>query len=192
MTKLRLNKEIRERLTSFANENVRSTTYADQADKAYSKALPLVLAAVAKKYPADDMAVLAKYDLAKPDNCLQGYSETSQLLVFNCRKGDAPIVPGGYCTSRNYAWSPKCVAAIEEYNLKIGQSKDEQQRILRDYHALIANYQTVEDVLEVWPAAQAILQGFLDAANRNLPATLSADAVERIKSLNVGSGLLAA
>lgn len=182
---------MREGLTDFANKNVRAPN-ADQVDKAYAKAIPLVLAAVAKKYPADDMAVLAKYAKAKPDSCLIGYSETGQQLDFNCKEADAPVVPNGYCTSRNYAWSAKCVAAIEDYNLKRDQDREQHHRILADYRALIANYQTVEDVLEVWPAAQAVLQGFLNAANRNLPATLSVEAVERIKSLNVGSELLAA
>jgi hypothetical protein len=191
MAKLRLNKEIRETLTSFASEHVRSTTYGDQADKAYGKALPLVIAAVRKKYPEADMAVFAKYEMAQPDVCLIGYSETGQQLRFNCRKDDAPLVPKGYCSSRNYTWSAKCVAAIEEYDLRKSQADEERQQILKDYGSLIANYQTVEDVLEIWPAAQAVLQGFLNAANRNLPATLPVEAIERIKTLNIGQAVAA-
>jgi hypothetical protein len=191
MAKLRLNKEMREALTAFANENVRSTSFSAAVDGAYAKALPLVLAAVAKKYPAADMDVLAKYDLAKPDSCLIGYSGTSQQLRFNCRGADAPTVPSGYCSSRNYSWPDKCASAIEDYNFKVEQANEETRRILRDYHTLIANYQTVEDVLEVWPAAQSVLQGFLNAANRNLPASLPVEAIERIKSLNIGSNSLA-
>lgn len=191
MAKLRLNKEMREALTQFASANVSVPDADKRADKAYSIALPLVLAAVAKKYPETDMAVLAKYKLSEPDKCLIGYSENSQQLTFICRTGDAPIVPNGYCHARNYSWSAKCASAIEEYNFAAEQAKDERRKVLRDYDVLIASYQTAEDVLEVWPAAQTVLQGFLNAANRNLPAALPVEAIERIRTANIGSRLAA-
>lgn len=191
MAKLRLNKEMREALVAFAEANAVSPTYDKKADKAYATAIPLVLAAVTKKYPVADMAVLERYDLAKPDKCLIGYSDAGQQLTFNCREADAPVVPKGYSHSRNYAWPAKTVAAIEEHNLLTAQARDERAKIVRDYRTLVASYQTAEDVLDVWPAAQVCLQGFMNAANRNLPASLPVEAIERIRSMNLGSALAA-
>lgn len=187
MAKVRLNKEMRERLLAFASKNAVSPTHDKATDKAYAAALPLVLAAVRKKYPEADMAILAKYKLAEPDACLIGYSDTGQQVKVTLRQADAPVCPKGYCHSRSYAWPAKCVAAIEEFNLRSEQAEDERRRIVRDYKSLIENYQTAEDIIEAWPAAQTVLQGFLNAANKQLPATLPLEALERIKKLNVGA-----
>lgn len=187
MAKLRLNKEMREALNDFASLHVTSPAFEKAADKAYSIALPLVIAAVRKKYPDADMTILERYELAKPDTCLRGFSDTGQLLEFKCHAEDAPVVPKGYCASRNYSWSAKCVAAIEDYNLKAAQAKEDRERVLRDYRSLIASYQNAEDVVEAWPASSAILQGYFNAASKSLPATLPVEALERIKALNVGA-----
>ena len=188
MAKTRLNREMRERLLAFASAKAVSPTHDKTKEKAYAAALPLVLTAVLKKYPETDMAILAKYDLAAPDACLIGYSDVGQQVKVTLREADAPVCPKGYCRSRNYVWPAKCVAAIEEFNLRSEQAEDERRRIVRDYKSLIENYQTAEDIIEAWPAAQTVLQGFLNAANRSLPATLPLEALERIKALNVGAG----
>ena len=187
MGKLRLNKTMRKHLASFASENCEVALTA-KVHAAYKKALPLVIADVVKKYPADDMAILGKYGMSQKDSCLRGFSPEGQHLAFNCAtEEDAPIVPTGYCSSRNYAWATKTAKAIEEFNFLVGQEKEAIRTVLRDYKALIENYQYAEDLIEVWPAAQKPLQGFFNAANKNLPATLPQEAIERIRAMNIGA-----
>lgn len=186
MAKLRLNKSMREDLIKFAQANC-EVDETKKRKSAYAKAVPLVLKDVAKKYPKSDMEVLLKYEKAEKDTCLIGYSDKGQLLQFNCRRDDAPIVPKGYCSSRNYKWSAATAKVVEDYNFIVEQEQEAIRTVLRDYDALILNYQYADDLIEVWPAAQKCLQGYFNAADRNLPATLPQEAIERIRHINIGA-----
>ena len=186
MNKIRLNKSMREDLMSFAKENCK-TPNAKTVQKAYDKALTLVVKDVTSKYPIEDMKVLSKYGKSTLDDCLLGYGDNGQALRFVTKEDDALTVPSGYCKSRSYKWSDRTAKAIEDYNFLISQEKEDMLEIIRDYQALINNYTTVDDLLEIWPSAVEVLQGYIDASNRNLPATLSNDALERIKKSNISS-----
>src|SRR5690606_17392959 len=92
----------RDRLKTFAKRQIEATQDRTALDAAYERAADAVSAEVARRWPQKDMKVLAKYDAARPDDCVYVSSPDSAFDYTNfCfREGDKRVClrpNGGGC-----------------------------------------------------------------------------------------------
>ena len=175
----------RRALVRFANENIQTPKETRKAETTYKKAAQMVAADVVKRFPPDDMAVLERYQVARRDECIQGGSPSGQFVRFEFRDGDesAPVVPKRYCSTRSIPFRATTCDAISRYELAKEALDEARATILTDYKALINNSRYFEDVVEVWPGAEALRDQI--CAQSTALSVLSEDAVERIKASNI-------
>lgn len=187
MAKTRLNETHRGLLRDFAEGSVASPKVQSLRDKAYAKAARLVSEEVQKRFPPDKMATLAEYGCAAPDFCIRGGAPTGQFLAFRFDAADAlaPMVPAFNCSSRSIPFSARAVEAIEACTKAADTLKKARDEKLTAYRSLIITARTFEDVIAVWPAAEA-LRDKIVRSSTSLVA-LSDDVVSFIRADNAGA-----
>ena len=155
-------------------------------DAAYKKADPLVRGMVEKKYPPGDMKICEKYGLTQYDSCirLKYPNGVVQQFQFSGEKYTHPMVPQGYCHSRMYLADQKTADAVEHWADAAKAFKEEKEKRIKAYEALIKGSRYVEDVAEVWPEAATIFpsEGRLILLNEDTLATIKADLKEQKKA----------
>jgi len=187
VTKLK-NKQLsngnRETILRFACRQIKETQDSTALDAAYEAAAEAVAAAVEQRYPAKDMKVLARYDMARLDACIYisdgGYGSYDR---FQFRKEDKriPLRPGTSCRSMAplmlegaSAEAYRAYVAIEkEYNAAIKTRQD-------DFKALVYNTTNFNALAEIWPGVEK-LRSEIVGSSASL-SVLSNDVVERIKA----------
>src|SRR4051794_38471229 len=96
MAKRRLLQWMRDRLTSHADKVVIPFAEKKAVDVAYKKAMPMVAAVVAKKFPPNEMKVLAKWKAASEASAPKLQYPNGSVVQFKFAKDDAPSSPSGY------------------------------------------------------------------------------------------------
>lgn len=191
MAKTRLNGNHRHLLRQFANDNLSCPAEKKARDRAYAKAAKLVSEIVRKKFPVADMAILSKYEVGAPDACINGTAPDGRFLRFTFDAEDSliPVVPNRYCSTRAMAWTVTATEAIDAFE-KANNALDKALEAKRvNYQALINSARTFEEVVSVWPAAEA-LRDKIGAPSTALVA-LSDDVAAFIRSDNAGAGVTA-
>lgn len=193
MAKTRLNGHHRDMLTAFAEKAVECKSEQRARDKAYERAEKAVIHCIEKQFPADDMAVLAKYDLARTENQVNGGDPNGASVHFTFDGGDAneriPPRPRGrnhyYSDAQSVSFDAKTKDLIDSYDLAQHALDEARNKKLTNYKALIRTAVTFEDVLDVWPAA-AVLSEKIKRQQTSL-VVLSADVIANIRADNAGA-----
>ena len=175
----------KDELTLLAKRNVVSKPTQKDLDRAYKAAASGLRKVIDTKFPPDEMEVLTKHGVSRPDKCIRVVSPSSQVQQFDYSKDDAPILPSKYCASRNFPVSQSLFEKIEAWDSARDEHKKTVHSILADYRAVIHSCRTVEDVIEVWPGCESLAVGFLKANTTQLPAALSPEVLGRVKSSNI-------
>lgn len=186
MAKCRLNETYRNLLRAFAEDNL-VIPEKEKMDKAWRKASELTQACVEKQYPPADMALLKKYGVATDDTCFQGADPDGLFLRIEVDKETPEIlVPyNGGCHSRTIKFDAKTRDAVGAYEKAIVAYNEARNKKLTMYRSLIRASYYFEDVVEVWPAAEA-LRDKICQSSKALVA-LNPDIISFIKSDNAGS-----
>lgn len=159
--KTRLNMRGRAALKRLAAEIVSCPDNQAVADAACEHATNLVTGMVVKRFPPADMRVLKQYDCTEKCHAvfienLRGV-KTNRLgrAPFNFRCGGAvPLQPAG--TSMVFIADDATRDAVENYILAKEALEEALKTKLADYYGLIEASVTFEQVLAVWPEAEAV------------------------------------
>jgi hypothetical protein len=140
-------------LYRHAKEIVDCPTERKAADKAYATALPLLNAAVEERYPPKDMVILKKYEAANNYTTLKVSLSTGGFTQITMREGDGMLMP---CWHGALAADAKMTKAIDGWLTAEDTLKKAVEKKLADYNALIQAASTFQEVVEVWPEAEAM------------------------------------
>lgn len=191
MAKTRLNVGHRDALRHFASTNINCDAEQKARDKAYAKAAKAVRAAVEKRFPVRDMAILEKYSVASPDKCIKGGNPAGAFVRFSFdHKDDGPLCPSRSCGTRSIPFDQATCDAID--SLQKANDVLEKARTAKyaAYKSLVASAVTFEEVLEIWPAAEALRERI--CARSTALVALSDDIRQFIQTDNAGKQLEAA
>ncbi len=192
MAKTRLLVSTKDRLRRFAEKTIASPQEEKALERAYQKARKLLTPFILTKYPEADMAILTKYGKSVEDKCVRCSCEGGYVVQFDFKSEDAPTVPQGYCSSRNYVISKVCLNAIEDWL----QKRDDLERVkteaFKKYRAVIEASRYAEDLMVLWPASSEILDVFIKSRKQNLPAAVSPETLDFVRKDNAGAQLEAA
>jgi hypothetical protein len=185
MASKRLNVGHRDALKSLAMTLIVKTAETETLDRAYADAAKAISAHMKKKYPPADMAVLEKYNQAGPDACVYVSTGGSNYERFEFRDND-PLIPvrPGRRNSCNHR-TPILLTEAEEkaikayFDTKKARDRDIQQR-RNDFYTLIDSALTYEELVAVWPAADALREQILGTSRAI--AVMSAEVVARIRA----------
>lgn len=181
MAKLRLNNDYRLFLRRLATKNVTCAAEAAADEAAYKAAEKIVRAMVVDRFPAKDMKVLQRYNVASRDTCFRIQLAAGGVVQFEFRGATDDVgiwVPDATCSSRLYIADEAQTTIIQSSLDAESAVEDARKRKLEDYCALIEASSTLEQIEEVWPEASALRE----YAGRTLPAVLSDDVIARIKA----------
>lgn len=157
MAKRRLLQWMRDRLNSHAEIVVIPAKAKKLLVSAYSKAEPLVVGIVQKRYPQRDMDVLLKYDCARRHAKIKMQFPSGVVTEFEFdEEHGGAYVPGGRC-NHVFLADAATAAAVDKWEVARGEYKEERKRRLAAYSALIAGSSYVEDIIAAWPEAGNIL-----------------------------------
>lgn len=194
MAKTRLNRGSRDAATEYIEAHLTTPNEQKRYDKAIKKAYAVISKAVDKKYPPEDMAVLAKYNLTRGDTCgavvtpdgkVVGFDLPSKYLcersqgVFRRSEYPSFIVPQGRCQIRNLPTTKAGGDAVEEFDASISALKEARASKLRDYKAVIEGSRYIEDLVDVVPALADTLEPFKSA---NTGLSVSGEILDRLAS----------
>jgi len=190
MTKLRLTNSHREKLLDLAMKLVRGSIPAE-LDKPLFLArsdLELMLTVVVEeRYPVSDMLVLVKYGKATTDNCIRlkltrsveavakTYNRGGDYHIYNFTGRVGPIAPG----CQTYLLSDAQTGVYERWVLAFNAVEMNVQYRYADYAKLINASRYYEDVLDIWPEAEALRVDFGRAA---VAVVLTGDVISRIRA----------
>jgi hypothetical protein len=175
---VRMNDALRQRLGTLVDQTIGLPELDVKLQQAYAAAEPLVRGAVEVKYPVKDMRVCAKYEAAGPDDCIKLSLAAGGVQQFDFAKGTGPLVAKKTYQGQVYLADQATTNAV----LNWITARDEQMRrtkmVRADYHALIRGARTLEEIIEIWPAADTVSEF---ARSRAL-TVLSEDVVARIRA----------
>jgi tetratricopeptide (TPR) repeat protein len=187
MAKRRLTANMREHLICLAHKNVAPKAELATLIAAYEKAERLVRALVEAKYPPAEMAILQKWDAAYieqnpkvqfPNGIVQQFEYARESIHDPCWREGSPTpplkAPKNY--GQIYLTNEETAAAVEAWIRAFEAYKEERQKRLQAYEALIKNAKYAEDLIEVWPeATDALPKG-------SLPVHLGPEQVALVKA----------
>ena len=175
---IRLNEALRGRLNTLVNELVYLPALRDRVEDAYITVEPLVRGAVEAKFPQRDMKVLAKYEAAQIDDCIDLQLTAGDVKRFIFKDKTGPLVAKKTYHGQVYlADATVTDAFLEWWNAK--SANDEKTKALQnDYRALIQGAKTLEEIIEIWPEAEQISQ----YARSQALTVLSQDVIARIRA----------
>lgn len=179
MTKTRLRVGHRDWLYRFMESTVTLDYKRGKLDAAYLEAAPLVLSVVESKFPPDDMKILKKYNKAVPDACIKVILPVGGVEQFDFRPGDEPLVAKQTYNGQTYLIDDdETATAIQKWVKERDKFKEQLDSLIKDYKSLIYGSRTFEDVVSVWPEAEA-LRGQICGVQ--LPSTITPELANRIK-----------
>ncbi len=184
---MRLNEKDRDALKQFAQQWVTSPETEAATKAAYNAAAKAVRAVVDERFPPRDMKVLARYNVAFKDRCINnGHWMTEFTFTFNDDDDRAPLLPKNRCERRQFDWSPEVRALLEVHHRAKDLHRDAINKKLAHYRSLINGARTFEDITSVWPAA-AVLQRQAGPKKKPVFLPVSVEAINFIKSDNAGA-----
>jgi hypothetical protein len=179
----RLSQYDREVIGKFALQQIEKTEPSGDLDATYNVAADAIAAAVEAKFPAKDMKVLAKYDMAKPDACIYvssgGFGAYDQ---FCFRDGDKriPTRPNRYCRNQPLLLEGEAETAYDAYTAA-KKARDAAVAVRRkDFATLIANTTTFNALADIWPAVEALRTQIVGSGAAL--SVMSDEVVSRIKA----------
>ena len=183
----RLSGHDRDALMGFADRQIEATEDRTALDAAYDAAAEAISAAVRKDNPPADMKVLAKYEMATPDNCIPVSTGGTNFDQFNFRPDDKRI-PMRPISRRGCGWSARKPtllegAASEAYDAYVAADKARKAAVkarYSDFKALIYGTTNFNALAEVWPAVEAMREKIVGTGTAL--AVLSSEVVDRIKA----------
>lgn len=185
-----LNVDLRNKLKAFAITNIKCPVEEAALDTAYAVAKTFVVATVTERFPVKDMKVLERYGAAKHDGCIRFGGHYDNESVFNFKASDtAPLVPRHTgCHERGYVWSKEARDALNAYAVARMAHEKAFYNKKQDYMRLIDGSRTFNDVVAVWPAAEAMRPKIIPVTvEQRALSVLSEDAIARIKADNAGA-----
>jgi len=178
----RLSDGNRDRLINFARKEVERTQDSAAIDAAYELAADAVAAAVERAFPAKDMKVLAKYELARPDACIYVSGGYGEFMEFTFRDDDkrTPSRPSRNCRRQPVLLEDAERELITSYFNLLNERKETVRRRLNDFITLIRNSTNFNGLVEIWPAAEA-LRGEI-VGHGTAVSLMSDDVIARLKA----------
>jgi hypothetical protein len=187
----RLNKEDRNILTNFVVKNISCEAEQKNLEKAYGIAKNTVLRVVTSRFPAEDMKLLLKFNVAQYDKCIRygGNYDRDGEFRFHHEDKDIPLVPNsGACNTRRYDWSKEDMAILSAYQLARQALERAQHEKIKAYERLINGSTTFNDVVEIWPAAETLRSRIIPQnTQQRALAVLSQETISMIKADNAGA-----
>lgn len=187
MAKTRLNQWDRKRLLKLAVERCNPKAERKRLDKTLEKAAALVRKVIETKYPAADMAVLAKYQYGREDTCFKLRLADGSIDEFRFPDGQGIRVANRYYLGDIYdAGDAKTTAAAKVWRTAADAFEAERKKRIAAYEALIAAARYFEDVTAVWVEAEELREAICGKVHlpalltEDLAVTIQADAQERI------------
>lgn len=184
MKNKRLSQNDRDVLYRFAKKQIAATQDSAELDAAYEAAADAIHAAVVEKFPPKEMAVLVKYEAARPDACVYVTSPDNIFNYdrFSFRAGDKRITarPRQNCRGMPIALEGERAAAYANFKA-VSDAYDKQvtQR-LGDFRSIIFGSGTFNALADIWPAAEA-LRGEIVGSSAAL-STMSEEVIARLKA----------
>jgi hypothetical protein len=188
MPKTRLTNGVRDQLVRLAERSLVCEAEAAAERAAYDAVSPLVMALVLERFPARDMRILKKYEVARTDTCIRLVNSGGGIELFKFHDDDAPVVPSRYCASRNFIAPDETLTALGAWKKARDAHNAAKKAAVLKYRAVINGARNAEDILEVWPAASAVLDRFIEARQvaRSLP-TASDAAIAFVRETNAAA-----
>ncbi len=178
MPRTRLNQSGRDALGQLARKLVSCPAEQVAADDAYKATSALVRKMVEIRFPPKDMAVLKRYDVARPDGCLRMNLVPGGFQVWKLRQDDKPpLQPTNGC--HTYAPDEATSIAVTKSVMADANLAKAKEKKLADYYALIQSATSFEAVLEVWPEAE---EARSSCGAAQLTVAISSDVVARIRA----------
>lgn len=181
MPKTRLNSAGRNHLLQLVDTTVDCPAERRTLEKAYAKIAPLAVKVVLAKHPNADMLVLKRYDCAHQVKEIKLSLTVGGVVEFEFDPAQHELYrPEKYRwgASTIYAADERLTAAYQAWE----QARDAYQKAVKDkradYKALVNSARNLEEIEAIWPAAASARSAII----RNLPATLTPDAIARIKA----------
>lgn len=160
MAKLRLLAGMKETLRANVRQHVVPRNLKAALDTAYALCLPAVKAAADKKWPSADLKVLRKYELTTKMSRVQCTNKLGQVKTFHVAESDEIELPDKswyserqrvpMITDKETAVLDQWLDAHEAYNIEFDKR-------VKAYDALIHGANYLEDLLEIWPEAAALV-----------------------------------
>lgn len=182
MAKIRLINSMRDAILDWmlARHKAKDTRLVDIQDKV----VDTVNAAILKRYPADDMAILKKYGATRIDICLK-FSDSGRIFgieFYHNKAAQARLVPvpyaGGCSNSTVYPVSREEAEIIESYAQVERKVNEDFCKKKSEYTSFLYACTTLEGVMEVVNLPREILDRF--KVNTQL-AAINPDIIEGIK-----------
>jgi hypothetical protein len=141
--------------------------------------------AILAKYPEADMAILRKYDSTRHDRCLRFQFPSGRVDGFNFPYADeeclADLPYGRGCNNRDvFVVDEAFEKAFDGYAVAKKANDAAFNKKYADYNALIQTVKSVEDVLEVMPLPDALLERL--SVQRQSLVAISPEVLDRIKA----------
>lgn len=178
MAKTRLNMRKRERLVTFARENIPSNPHTEPKVKAKEKAEGLLREAIKNAFPEEDLKVLRKYGMLYNTHLLQ-FTELDSKCVRSFWFEEQVQVPSGSTARGLFPVDKETMEAIQAYDKEENLEETFSNQRMRDYRALINTSRTFEDVAAVWPTAEKLREEL--CGTQNSVVALSSEIIERIQ-----------
>lgn len=179
----RLSDSNRGTLLRFAHKQIEATQDRAELDAAYDAAATAVALAVERAFPAKDMKVLARYDLASPDRCIYvsagGHGEYDR---FEFREDDKriPTRPSRYCRRQPVMLEGAEADAFTQFQTVEKAREEIVRRRSNDFRALIYNTTSFNALADAWPAVEELREAIVGSGSSL--SVLSNDVMERIKA----------
>lgn len=174
----RLTYDKRMKLIQLAHSIVECPEEARTIHDTYKIAAPLVRAAVEVRYPRKDMLICKKYDVAAIDDCIKITHVGALVSMFTFKKGRGPLAAKSTTQGIIYQTDAATFDAVENWVNAVATYKKAKERKLTDYRSLINHARTYEQVLAVWPEAEAVRS---DMGSQAL-IVMSDEVLDRIRS----------
>ena len=152
--KIALNNTRREVIRDFGSKHIKSTIDRRKEQKQLDIMLKEANAAIRKKYPEPDMAVLRKYDLARVDRCIKFQMPSGRVDGFtfkaDCAMADIPYKKSCvYGNNDVYPVSEAFEKAFDAHAKQRAEADKLENEKYGQFIAFLNACKTVEDVLEV-------------------------------------------
>ncbi|OXE37460.1 MAG: hypothetical protein CGW95_01545 [Phenylobacterium zucineum] len=175
----------RDALKALADKLIAQTADRAELDTTYAKAAKAVSDHMKRRYPPADMAVLEKYGQAHVDRCVYVSTGGSNYQRFEFRADDAlaALRPGSRnsCNHRTpLLLTDDEDTALTAYNKASRAREAEIKQRRDDFYTLINSALTYEELVAVWPAADALREQILGTSRAI--AVMSAEVVARIRA----------
>lgn len=153
----RLSDSNRRELLDYAVTLVRETEERTAMNSAYNAAADVIVEAVERNFPTNDMMVLQRYSMAAKDYCIYisngGHGDYHQFTFLEDDKR-VPLRPTHRCRNQAVLLEDDEAKVLHEYStIKSAFDEAVRQRAM-DFKSLIYNCATFNQLVEIWPGAE--------------------------------------